>query len=282
MRPEDLEPTEELKSALREVQRSKNLNDLRELHTQFGQTFSTEVVLGGRLLTTRIFYAEEKISATKSSEQMKQNIGLSVTAPGGAGGSLKHSKTKGQDGHEMLQEIWTNDKIMFEASGGNTILAADPPRWCASVLEFQNWRAIEQGTFLPLATVIANCADAEFMKVKEWFIQAVPARSLFNYIPLSRELDVRLKLTKEIENITNQISEHDYTKKEEVCTYLGHRPDKPTEPERTGITRREVRETFEKSTKTLENKNIENYLTSFCKQVLRFVHAMMTHVLMSH
>ena len=229
-------------------------------------------------MTTRIFSAEENISETKSSEQMKQNIGLSVSVPGGPGGSLKHEKTKGSNQEDLVKEVWTKDRIMFEASGGNTILAADPPRWCASVLDFRNWRVVEQGTLLPLATAIGTCANSEYEKVAEWFVQAVPARSLFNAVPPSREFHVRLKLTREIESITNQMLADNY--RQDVCTYLGHRPKTPIAPKRHGITRRETREIKKKSSETQFGIK-RDHLITIAQQVL-YLDGLLIHVMTSN
>ena len=184
--------------------------------------------------------AKQKMTETRVQERMKHSVGLSVQLPQNFGGSFKYDKSQGSSNKEIEQESDMEDRMAFEASGGNTILAADPPSWCASVLPFENWRVIERGALLPLATAIGECADWEFREVAMWFVQAVPALTQFNAVPASRELDVRLKLTTNIDGLTHHASLVTGVKKAQFCNYLGHRPDEPVHPIRTGLTRRET------------------------------------------
>ncbi|MCJ1406830.1 hypothetical protein MMC19_000900 [Ptychographa xylographoides] len=252
LRPEDLEPTEELKAAIDLVRRTKSLNHLRALHDRFGHLFCEEVLIGGRLQTTRVTTASDEMSQTTEKSQFKNEVGLSIAFPKVASLSMKKSNETGSDEQHSRQQTSMNDAMVFEATGGNTILATDPPKWCESVLDYRNWRVIERAGLTPIADIIAKCHSQEVSGVREWFVQAVPALSKFLVIPETRIVDVRLKLMSTVPGLT-QLQQME--QKKAVCNYLGHQYSKPIHPIRTGLV--EIKGASSPATRRVEDKGPE-------------------------
>lgn len=219
LRPEDMEPTDELKAALDSVRKTKNISSLRKLHQTFGHLFCGEATLGGCLQTTKVVTGTERGTQTMQKEGFKAQVGVAVSTPYG-GASVKASHEKQDKVETGEKKTDTSEAMVFEATGGNTILAADPPSWSASVADFQNWRVIDQSGLAPLADVISEIPG--YGNVRQWFLQAVPKLSEYVVIPESRLLNVRFKVLGDgaLSRIAGQAE----------CAYLGHDPDEKKAP----------------------------------------------------
>lgn len=79
LRPEDLEPTPELKQALLLVQSTKDLNNLRKLYSTFGHLFCSAVTLGGSLQTTKIISGTQQSKETEEKEGFKASMGVAFS-----------------------------------------------------------------------------------------------------------------------------------------------------------------------------------------------------------
>lgn len=79
LRPEDLEPTQELQQALQLVQATKDINNLRKLYTTFGHLFCHAVTLGGCLQTTKIVTGTQQSAETEEKEAFKASVGVAVS-----------------------------------------------------------------------------------------------------------------------------------------------------------------------------------------------------------
>ena len=94
LRPEDMEPTDELKAALDNVRKTKNvglmprnhrlltitqINSLRKLHQTFGHLFCSEATLGGCLQTTKVVSGTEQGNQTMQKEGFKAQVGVAVS-----------------------------------------------------------------------------------------------------------------------------------------------------------------------------------------------------------
>ncbi|KAF8648222.1 hypothetical protein AX16_006360 [Volvariella volvacea WC 439] len=189
--PRDLEPTDELKSTIDRVRTSKNIAELRRLHKEFGHLFCRQVVIGGCLQTKKITSATETKSEQSQKEQFKASVGVAVQTPYGGGG-VKASHETGEGKQDGQSKMDAKESLVFEATGGNTILASDPPRWTASVIDFNNWRVIEQSDIGSLAETLSQIPM--YSQAQQWFSQAVPLLSRYLEIPPSRTLDVRMKV----------------------------------------------------------------------------------------
>ncbi|KAH7205652.1 hypothetical protein BKA60DRAFT_599907 [Fusarium oxysporum] len=202
LRPEDLEPTEELRAALDGIKQTKNINALRELYSTFGHLFCHSVTLGGCLQTTKVVESDED--------------------PFGAKGNAKGSKESQDSAEAFNRSASTSESMGFEATGGNSILAADPPAWSGSVANFNNWRIIEQTELTPIVDTISKMAG--YHETRSWFFPAVPKLSEYMVITESRMLHVRFKVASQNESFG--VISH-----KKVPAYLGHRPNESTTKE---------------------------------------------------
>ncbi|RWA14487.1 hypothetical protein EKO27_g554 [Xylaria grammica] len=221
LRPEDLEPTPELKQALLRVQATKDINNLRKLYSTFGHLFCHAVTLGGCLQTTKIVSGSQQSKESEEKEAFKASVGVAFSTPVGIGGSVKGSHENSDSTASFTSQTQTSEAIAFEATGGNSILAANPPAWSSSVADFNNWRVINQNELTPIVDAIAGMAG--FQEVKSWFLSAVPKLSQYFVVPESRALHVRFKVA------TQGDSFNKITGRSEQA-YLGVDPSRPPKP----------------------------------------------------
>ncbi|OIW28572.1 hypothetical protein CONLIGDRAFT_617447 [Coniochaeta ligniaria NRRL 30616] len=221
LRPEDLEPTPELKQALLLVQSTKDINNLRKLYSTFGHLFCHAVTLGGCLQTTKVVTGDQQSTETEEKEAFKASVGVAFSTPIGVGGSVKTSHENSDSTATFKSKTNTSESMAFEATGGNSILAANPPAWSNSVADFNNWRVINQTELTPVVDAIA--AMTGFGEVKSWFLSAVPKLSQYFVVPDSRTLHVRFK-------VGTQDSSFNHITGRTDQAYLGVDPERPPKP----------------------------------------------------
>ena len=270
-----MEPTEDLKAAIEQIREYKKINDLRKLHALYGHVFSNEILIGGCLQTSKVIEGKEQSEESFERSKMKVDVGVSVSIPGGPGGNVKISHET-QDQKEQGQKIIdVTEKLAFTATGGNTILAANPPAWCESVTDFNYWRVIEQSQPILLAEMIAGIPS--FEDVHMWFFQAVPKLSEYIVVPSSRTLDVRFKVSVDAgisralasDKAKEQADEKNLavpkTPNWEQSVYLGHDALRPPRAVRTFITTFQSEKTIKGDMKS-EKGNLVCDLTKYTYQ----------------
>ncbi|KAK0624297.1 hypothetical protein B0T14DRAFT_545337 [Immersiella caudata] len=230
LRPEDMEPTEELKEAIKLIRGTRNIMALRALYATFGQLFCQAVTLGGCLHTTKIVEGTQSTSMSKEKSQFKCEVGAAVSTPLFSASAKTTSET-GKSSEDAKKDKKSSELMVFEATGGNTILSADPAAWSGSVADFNNWRVIDQWGVGFLVDAITQMQD--YGDVKMWFLGAIPTLSNYIVIPDSRTVHARLR-----------VSGHDdafrrITGREQQA-YLGHDPSKPVKPLRSKMDWRPV------------------------------------------
>ncbi|EWZ29802.1 hypothetical protein FOZG_16671 [Fusarium oxysporum Fo47] len=198
LRPEDLEPTEELRAALDGIKQTKNINALRELYSTFGHLFCHSVTFGGCLQTTKVVENDEDVKQSKEKQSFKAQVGVAVFTPFGAKGNAKGSKESQDSVKAFNRSASTSESMGFEATGGNSILAADPLAWSGSVANFNNWRIIEQTELTPIVDTISKMAG--YHGTRSWFFAAVPKLSEYMVTSESRMLHVRFKVASQNES----------------------------------------------------------------------------------
>ena len=206
---------------------------MKTLYSSFGHFFGEEILLDGRLQTTQSTKISDQISESTAKSQFKAQVDFAASVPKAASVNAKFSRETGSSEEQSKQQVDARDTIVFEATGGNTILTTNPPKWCESVLDYRNWRVIERGGLTPIAEVISGCHCSEYSKVRQWLIQAVPVLSKFIAIPGSRSVAVRLKLGSTVLSL-NQIAQTPSLQRN-ICHYLGHRYGKYIRPIRLGL-----------------------------------------------
>lgn len=111
LRAEDLEPTEGLASAIEKVRVTKPLDQLKALYDSYGHFFCEEVLIGGRLQTTRAIKITDKYSVSRAKSQFKAQVGVTISAPMIASINAKNSKETGSDEEHSKQETYSSDTI---------------------------------------------------------------------------------------------------------------------------------------------------------------------------
>ena|SRR5256885_1491198 len=81
-------------------------------------------------------------------ESFKYSIGVSVSTPVGVDTGMKHTEEHGGEVATNTKDTSTHDRNIFEACGGDTILANDPVNWAPTVAKYQNWRVINVSSVL--------------------------------------------------------------------------------------------------------------------------------------
>ncbi|CAE6443603.1 unnamed protein product [Rhizoctonia solani] len=216
--PGDLEPTAELKSAIARIRAKQDITDLRRLHKDFGHLFCQSVVVGGCLQTTKIVTMTEETEETSQKDQFKVSPWVS--------GSVKASHEQGSAQQQGQTTAENKEKLVFEATGGNTLLATNPEAWTASLVDHGHWRVIKQDKLSSLAEALSQTEG--YAEVLMWFSQAVPALSRYVQIPPARRLNFRLKAVADGLGIQRVLGEG-------IHKYLGHNPERIPELVHIGV-----------------------------------------------
>lgn len=66
-----------------------------------------------------------------------------------ASATAKHEEAEGKSTSNEKSQHTQNEPVVFEAVGGNTILANNRPEWCATVGDVSNWRVINVSVLQP-------------------------------------------------------------------------------------------------------------------------------------
>lgn len=140
----DLEPTPEFAALVEDIRRTKSILQLRKLQKNYGQLFCQQLTLGARLMSTKIMQSSEKGTEEEQKQQFKVSVGVSVNTPYG-GASVKHEEERGSGTASASSSRTFNESNVFEATGGDTILADNPSVWATTVSAPETWRVIEVG-----------------------------------------------------------------------------------------------------------------------------------------
>ncbi|CAE6476517.1 unnamed protein product [Rhizoctonia solani] len=231
--PGDLEPTVEFKEAIERIIVRRKTEDLKQLYQEFGHMFCLKSVLGGCLQTSKIIKLNSTESEHSAKEQFKASVGVAVQTPAiSAEAKASHERGESEDKGEKTTD--TSEKLAFEATGGNTILASDPNRWTASIADHQHWRTIEQDNTITLVEALSRISG--YSDAPKWFLQVVPESCKFVEVPTSRALYMRMKV------LANQgaVDETPDSKGNGHHFYLGHDPANSPKLIHVSLKKREV------------------------------------------
>ncbi|KAF5681217.1 hypothetical protein FHETE_6 [Fusarium heterosporum] len=256
--PEDLELTPELETAIKQIRDKKNISDLRLLQRRFGQIFCSNLVLGGCLQTTKNIAVTEVAAENSERNKFKADVGLSIGMQGGPSGSMKYSKETQDSKDSGTKKTDGYERLTFDATGGNTALATNPPAWVDSVaVDFNTWRVIKQTKPIQLVDVISSIEP--WGEVASWFLQAVPKLSEYIIIPRSREIEARFKVQFDSDGLDRAVNGSNSSEKQRsatdgdpldfgrVETYLSHNPNKPPRHVKTFVAQYPVESKTDKS-----------------------------------
>ncbi|KAK5992140.1 hypothetical protein PT974_05540 [Cladobotryum mycophilum] len=129
----------------------------------YGEIFTTQVVLGGRLYAVKAYSARADGDIEVFKKGMAFNASRDFATPvGGAnlGGGHGSSSAK-QD--KMTIAGMTNE-LQWQAIGGDALLANNPPAWCPTVALSKNWMVIERPENFHMIDLLVSYAGYEGLK----------------------------------------------------------------------------------------------------------------------
>ena len=227
---DDLEPSPELAQAIDLVKRTKSIKHLRKLHADFGNLFCQNLTLGARLTSTKIITSDVTKSEQEQKEQFKVSFGLAVSTPKEAKFAgevaLKTEHTKGFTESVNTTNNTATESNVFEAAGGDTILANNPVAWAPTVSSPELWRVINRDDLSALFDVVVQFPGYE--KVRSYFVQAIPALSRYVTLDEGHREVVRLKLVAPLNNLSLDGQPF-------PAYYLGHKRDVMCTPRLMGV-----------------------------------------------
>ncbi|KZL68463.1 hypothetical protein CI238_00125 [Colletotrichum incanum] len=121
---DDLVPTREFADNVERIRKTKDVAEIRKFQRKFGQLFCHEVTLGGMLVSTKTLTDDELVEQDKKRDTFKHAIGLTVSSPVEVGADSKKETARGSDQNLDRSYKDSGDCVVFEAVGGNTILAS--------------------------------------------------------------------------------------------------------------------------------------------------------------
>ncbi|KAK2015253.1 hypothetical protein LZ32DRAFT_672708 [Colletotrichum eremochloae] len=117
-----------------------------------------------------------------------------VSSPVEMGAESKKGTTKDNDQSTNLSYKASSENVVFEAVGGNTILASSPSQWCPTVGDHVNWRVIQRADSRIIIDSLADCGDPGFADVAEAFSGAAQGPVMKGIsIPKSSKIDVQFR-----------------------------------------------------------------------------------------
>ncbi|TIC92698.1 hypothetical protein CH35J_010230 [Colletotrichum higginsianum] len=171
---DDLVPTREFAENIEHIRKTKDVAEIRKFHRKFGQFFCHEVTLGGMLVSTKTLTDDEMVEQDKNRDMFKHAIGLTVSSPVEVGGDSKSETSRGSDQDLSRSYKASSNDVVFEAVGGNTILASNPGQWCPTVGNHVNWRVIERADSRLIIDSLIDIGDPRFTSAADAFSGATP------------------------------------------------------------------------------------------------------------
>ncbi|KAK1530285.1 uncharacterized protein CCOS01_05388 [Colletotrichum costaricense] len=174
---DDLVPTKAFTDGIekiKELGEGADETDVRKFYERFGQFFCHEVILGGMLLSTKALVGNESQDEEKSRCSFKHAIGMSVSSPVEViiGAESKKEIASSADQSIVRSYKDSDDSVVFEAVGGNTILASNPQQWCATVGDYNNWRVIGRQEMKLILDSFEDSGDNKLQDVVDLFTKA--------------------------------------------------------------------------------------------------------------
>ncbi|EUC28058.1 hypothetical protein COCCADRAFT_64920, partial [Bipolaris zeicola 26-R-13] len=228
LRAEDLEPSPEFVTLLDKAKNQKSIDAVRAIHDQYGQLFCQELTLGARLLSTKRIKTDKDTDTEQHKEQMKVSVGASVQTPYG-GVSAKHDEEKVKTNDKSTEKSNTQEINVFEAVGGDTILANNPAAWAPTAASPYLWRVINRERLSTMIDMVSEMPGYE--SAQSWFVQALPALNKYVRLDSSMAVNVRFK----VQTPTNSLSVENPG---DALFYLGFDTKSSTTPRLNGITQK--------------------------------------------
>jgi hypothetical protein len=150
---DELQVSEACATALRQLRLQPSSQSLQKFYRRFGHVFVTSVLLGGQQKTTKFAGAFDRQDTAKQQDAIRWAVGAKVTAPYVAIGG-QYSRDKGAN-EESAEKVYLNSSYLaLSATGGNTLIGSDIPKWAPTIAPPKNWRVVKNEIALPIQEVI--------------------------------------------------------------------------------------------------------------------------------
>ncbi|EEP76024.1 predicted protein [Uncinocarpus reesii 1704] len=124
-------------------------------HEKYGHIFPQKVLLGGCLYFQQYSDSFGEVSTEAKSKSLKAAASLSFSSPYvQAEVSASHANSESSTSGENKSDF--RSSLTWHAHGGNTLLCNNPPEWCGTVGDFQNWRIVQQRNPIALLSFLRS------------------------------------------------------------------------------------------------------------------------------
>ncbi|WRT70435.1 uncharacterized protein IL334_007433 [Kwoniella shivajii] len=136
----------ECQQRLRELKTNGTYAKAVDFLKDYGTTYSTRIILGGRLYSSQDVSANTKESVSEAESTFKRSVNANIA--GGSGpvsvkASGSHNTESGSASSSLNNSSAESTKLAWTAYGGEGIFAQGPVDWLPTVANFNNWQIIE-------------------------------------------------------------------------------------------------------------------------------------------
>jgi hypothetical protein len=171
---DELRVSEACEKELRQLRLQPLFPSLQKFYKRFGHVFVTSVLLGGQQKTTKFAGALDRQDTAKQQDAIRWAVGAKVNAPYAAVGA-QYSREKGTDDTSAEKDYVNSSYLALSATGGNTLIGSDIPKWAPTIAPSKNWRVVKNEIALPIQEVIG--AIPGWKHVPQMFREIHEARS---------------------------------------------------------------------------------------------------------
>ncbi|KAB8259694.1 hypothetical protein BDV32DRAFT_150116 [Aspergillus pseudonomiae] len=152
---ESLEVSAECKRDLDILRQMRTKEELERFYKKYGHVFVPQVQLGGRLYSIESSQSFGSATKEQRTQMMKASASASFSGYGAkAEVSASHEKNTAQE--KTSTSSTYNHSITWHADGGDTLLCNNPPSWCPTVANYQNWRIMKRNEGVDLIEMIGK------------------------------------------------------------------------------------------------------------------------------
>jgi hypothetical protein len=150
---DELQLSSSCEEELRKLELAPSFQSLQQFYAKFGHVFVTSVLLGGQQKTTKFAGALNKQDNAKQQDAIRWAVGAKVNAPYANIGA-QYSREKGSAETVAEKDYVDSSYLALSATGGDTLLGSDIPKWAPTIAPFKNWRVVKNEVVLPIHDVV--------------------------------------------------------------------------------------------------------------------------------
>jgi hypothetical protein len=171
---EELQISQQCQMELTDLERRPSLQALNTFYRRYGHVFVTSVLLGGQQKTTKFAGAVEREDNARQEDAIRWAVGAKVNAPY-ANVGLQYGRDKGTVEDSTEKDYINSSYLALTATGGDTLLGVDIPKWAPTIAPFKSWRVVKNEVALPIQQVIGAMTGWEHVPRLFDNIHALPS-----------------------------------------------------------------------------------------------------------